>query len=149
MEPRQVKTKPRRRASAKSRSDVKTFVRRSDPDHKQVSFYCTQELLDQLRIEKVRRDLTIQEMITTALAEYIRRSPAEAQRPRDAESPEKTEQRRLAPAAEVQDDYETQRQLDLCSKYFRRMPKAKRTILEEFIVLDLKHYGSSRLKETD
>jgi len=91
-------------------------------------------------VEKVRRDLTIQEMITNAIADYINRPPANALRLQGDS---------LALVCESMDDPEIQRCVELCLKYFQRMPKAKRTVLKEFIVLDLKHYGSSRLKGTN
>jgi hypothetical protein len=113
---------------------------------KQVSFYCTTEFSKKIHAEKVRRGLTIQEMITKALAEYFNRPPVDEVRADRAAFFQKLRRDGRAPAAE-DPDYERSVWFDLCVKYFQRMPKAKRQILEEFIMLDLKHYGSSRLKK--
>jgi hypothetical protein len=114
--------------------------------NKQISFYCTTEFSKRIHAEKVRRGLTIQEMITKALAEYFSRAPVDEVRADRAAFYEKLRRDGRAPANE-DPDYEWSVWLDLCAKYFQRMPKAKRQILEEFIMLDLKHYGSSRLKK--
>lgn len=115
---------------------------------KQISFYCTAEFSKLIHTEKVRRGLTIQEMITKALAEYFRRPPAEELRAQEAAFIEKFDRDGRAPAAEWP-HYEVQRWLDLGAQYFQRMPRAKRQLLEECMILDLKHYGSSRIKQTD
>jgi hypothetical protein len=113
---------------------------------KQISFYCTTEFSKRIHAEKVRRGLTIQEMITKALAEYFSRPPVDEIRADRARFFQKLRRDGRAPAAE-DPDYEWSVWLDLCGKYFQRMPKVKRQVLEEFIMLDLKHYGSSRLKK--
>lgn len=117
-----------------------------DPLDKQVSFYCTAEFSKKIHDEKVRRGLTIQEMITKALAEYFSHPPIDEMQANRAAFVEKLRREGQAPALE-NPDYEIQFWMDLCGKYFQRMPPAKRHILREFMMLDLKNYSSSRLKK--
>lgn len=51
---------------------------------KQISFYCTVEFSATIHAEKVRRGITIQEMITKALIEYFNRPPVEELRAKEA-----------------------------------------------------------------
>ena len=115
---------------------------------KQISFYCTQEFYGQIQAEKVLRGLTTQEMATKALTEYFRTTPAEDLRKIRQATSERLDKYGRAPIPDIP-EYHLQRWIDLCVKYFQRMPLAKRSMLEEFMILDLKHYGSSRLKARD
>ena len=109
---------------------------------KQVSFHCTQEFYGQIQAEKVRRALTIQEMILKALSDYFKTPSSDAPpRVRMVANP--------APSRHGRAGYDLDRWTDLCAKYFHQMPRAKRAVLEEFIILDLKHYASARLKARD
>src|SRR5260370_5710239 len=68
---------PRKKATARRRRENVGAATRAATE-RQVRFYCSQEPLGQLRVGKVCRDLTLQEMITNAIAHYINRPPANA-----------------------------------------------------------------------
>lgn len=135
------------------------FVVYSDSDacplrnrDKQVSFYCSAQFSELLHAEKIRRGLSIQEMIIKALTEYLQRPTADDLRQFAAQenaAAQKLRKTGHVDFGELPPRFDMQRFIDLCVKYFQRMPKAKRQVLEEFIMLDLKHYGSSRLKQKD
>ncbi len=118
----------------------------SKEPQKQISFYCSVEFSNTIHAEKVRRGITIQEMIVKALLEYFNRLPVE-----EIQAKEELFSKRLRRGEKVTVDdspfFPEQRFVSLAHKYFQRMPKAKRQILEEFIVLDLKVYGSARIKQ--
>ena len=119
---------------------------------KQVSFYCSAQFSELLHAEKIRRGLSIQEMVIKALTEYFQRPTAEDLRQfavQEQAAAQKLRKTGQIDFSELPPRFDMQRFIDLCVKYFQRMPKAKRKLLEEFIMLDLKHYGSSRLKQKD
>jgi hypothetical protein len=133
---------------------LKETVPKRNKAQKQISFHCTKEFSDLVHREKVRRGMSIQDMITTALTEYFARPTAEDLRQTHAQ--EERLAKKLEKHGRISEDEffasparQAQRFIDLCVKYFQRMPAAKRQILEEFIILDLKHYASSRLKQRD
>jgi hypothetical protein len=116
---------------------------------RQVSFYCSQEFLDTIHAEKVRRGMTIQEMVIEALLDFFARpsdKEVEANRRKEEEVAKQLEETGHVRWDELPPRFEMNRWMDLCMKYYQRMPKAKRDLLKEFIILDLKHYASSRLK---
>lgn len=118
---------------------------------RQVSFYCSREFWEIIHREKVRRGMSIQEMTIRALTEYFARpSVDDLRHDREIEqaAARKLEETGRVSVDELPASFRLQRWLQLCARYYERMPKTKRDLLEEFLVLDLKHYASSRLKKS-
>ena len=100
----------------------------------QISFYCTREFANALRAEKVRRGMTIQQLITHAMQEYMMRPPS-------SENHTDLDKNDSVLVRDVRRAW-----IGLCDKYFATMPEPKLELLKEFMLVDLKHYKSSRLK---
>jgi hypothetical protein len=128
------------------------MAKKKEKPEKQISFYCTKEFSELVHAEKVRRGLGIQEMIIKALSEYFSRPTAEdlrSTRDQEEEIAERLDRGERVKFGELPEPFHVHRWIDLCVKYYQRMPKVKVRVLEEFILLDLKNYGSSRLKQKD
>lgn len=119
---------------------------------RQISFYCEESFWNTIQAEKVRRGMTIQSMATEALLDFFARpseQDIEEHRKQEVRVAKKLEETGRVSWDELPPRFELHRWIDLCVRYHQRMPKAKKQILEEFIILDLKHYASSRLKRKD
>jgi hypothetical protein len=94
---------------------------------KQVSFLISDNLYRAVQMEKIAQDISFQKLVTLALESYTNAGCSKTRVP-------------LASG-------DGRRFLKVCLRYFKTMPVSKRKLLEDYLILDLRHYGSARLKK--
>ena len=102
------------------------------PQKHQVNFRVTDSFLNRIKSECIKREMSLQELNTTALKFYF-------------QTPDEWDKATLF-AWEGEKGSEGNRWLTLCYKYFEKMPRQKVRLIVDVMELDLLHYRSSRRK---
>ena len=103
------------------------------PQKHQVNFRVTDSLLTRIKSECIKREMSLQELITASVKFYAQTPPDDWR----------------SGTLYIHDDEEGDEQNDwmtLWQKYFREMPREKVLLMVEVMRLDLRHYKSSRRK---
>ena len=102
------------------------------PQKHQVNFRVTDSFLNRIKSECIKREISLQELITNALKLSFQIPPHE------------WDQGMLYTYEE--DKSEQSDWLSLWERYFSKMPREKVLLMVEVMKLDLRHYKSSRRK---
>jgi hypothetical protein len=104
------------------------------PEKNQVKFRCSDRFLQRIKSECIKREMTVQDLVTGALRIYF-------------QSPDEWNMADLAFITFDEDAKSEQHDwVGLWVKYFSKMPREKVLLMVEVMKLDLLHYGSSRRK---